>query len=109
MVEAMEMQEVDPRYPIGKFKRPEQVSEHDRMAAIAVLGEMPDKLKDALAGLDQEQLDTPYREGRWRRFGNWCTTLRTVTSNAFAPHATRGDGGFSGNLRVRRECVGQAA
>jgi len=65
MVEAMEMQEVDPRYPIGKFKRPEQVSEHDRMAAIAVLGEMPDKLKDALAGLDQEQLDTPYREGGW--------------------------------------------
>ena len=63
MVEAM--QEVDPRYPIGRFKRPEQVTAHDRMAAIAVLSEMPDKLKDALDGLDQEQLDTPYREGGW--------------------------------------------
>lgn len=65
MVEAMEMQEVDPRYPIGKFQRPENVTEHDQMAAIAALAEMPDKLKEALDGLDPEQLDTPYREGGW--------------------------------------------
>jgi hypothetical protein len=65
MNEAMEMQEVDPRYPIGKFKRPETVTEHDRMAAIAALAELPGELKQALDGLDQAQLDTPYREGGW--------------------------------------------
>lgn len=65
MGEAMKMQAVDPRYPIGKFQRPEKLTEHDRMAAIAVLAEMPDRLKDALEGLSPEQLDTPYREGGW--------------------------------------------
>jgi uncharacterized damage-inducible protein DinB len=35
------------------------------MAAIATLAELPDKLRDALEGLDQAQLDTPYREGGW--------------------------------------------
>jgi uncharacterized damage-inducible protein DinB len=57
--------ESDPRYPIGNFQRPEKVTAHDRMAAIAALAEMPGKLRDAVEGLDREQLDTPYREGGW--------------------------------------------
>jgi uncharacterized damage-inducible protein DinB len=65
MSEAMKIQEVDPRYPVGKFQRPEKVTEHDRMAAIATLAEMPDKLKDALEKLDEDQLNTPYREDGW--------------------------------------------
>jgi DinB superfamily len=65
MRETLELPEVDPRYPIGKFKRPEQVTLHKRMAAIATLAEMPEKLRAALDGLGRDQLDTPYREGGW--------------------------------------------
>jgi len=63
--EAMEMQEIDPRYPVGPFVRPETVSPHQRMVAIATLAELPGRLDDALDGLDRTQLDTPYREGGW--------------------------------------------
>ena len=56
---------VDPRYPIGKFQRPETITPHERMAAVAALAELPGRLSDALDGLDREQLDTPYREGGW--------------------------------------------
>ena len=55
----------DLRYPIGRFQRPEAITAHDRMAAIATLAEMPGRLAEALDGLDREQLDTPYREGGW--------------------------------------------
>ena len=59
------MSEVDPRYPVGKFKRPEKVTPHQRMAAIAVLAALPAKLGEAVEGLDRAQLDTPYRDGGW--------------------------------------------
>lgn len=59
------MQEIDPRYPIGKFKRLETISSDDRTAAIRALAEMPAKLNEAVQGLSDEQLDTPYREGGW--------------------------------------------
>jgi uncharacterized damage-inducible protein DinB len=65
MGETMEMQAVDPRYPLGKFKRPEKATPHQRMAAIAALAELPGKLRDAVEGLDRVQLETPYREGGW--------------------------------------------
>src|SRR5579864_5033334 len=65
MAEAAVLQEVDPRYPVGKFKRPEKITPQKRMAAIAAIAEMPAKLKEALEGLDRQQLDTPYREGGW--------------------------------------------
>ena len=65
MSEAAQVQEIDPRYPIGKFKRPETVSPHDRITAIAVIAAMPSRLRNAVQGLDREQLDTPYREGGW--------------------------------------------
>ena len=56
---------IDPRYPIGKFQRPETITPHDRMAAIASLAELPGRLAEALDGLDREQLDTPYRDDGW--------------------------------------------
>ena len=55
----------DPRYPIGKFQRPETITPQDRMAAVASLAELPARLATALDGLDHEQLDTAYREGGW--------------------------------------------
>jgi hypothetical protein len=65
MSEAAVMQEIDPRYPVGKFKRTEKVTPHQRMAAIATLAELPAKLREAVEGLDRVQLEMPYREGGW--------------------------------------------
>jgi hypothetical protein len=65
MPEVLELQETDPRYPVGDFKRPETVTPEDRTAAIASIAEMPAKLTAALKGLDAQQLATPYREGGW--------------------------------------------
>jgi hypothetical protein len=65
MAETTQLQEVDPRYPVGKFQWPESVAPGARAAAIATIAEMPAKLTDALKWLDQSQLDTPYREGGW--------------------------------------------
>jgi hypothetical protein len=64
MSETVELQD-DPRFPVGHFQRPEKITSHERMAAIAALAEMPGKLSEALDGLDRDQLDTPYREGGW--------------------------------------------
>ncbi len=50
---------------MGRFQRPETVTPHERMAAVAELAAMPGKLKEALEGLDRVQLETPYREGGW--------------------------------------------
>jgi hypothetical protein len=65
MSETAQLVDVDPSYPIGRFKRPETVTVHQRMLAIAALAALPGMLRDAVRGLDREQLDTPYREGGW--------------------------------------------
>jgi hypothetical protein len=62
---AAQVQETDPRYPIGRFKKPETISPEDRASAIAAIAAMPGLLKAAVHGLDRDQLDTPYREGGW--------------------------------------------
>ena len=59
------MTQPDPRYPIGKFKRPEQLDEKGRQAAIAAIVDTPVQFRKAVGGLSEQQLDTPYREGGW--------------------------------------------
>ena len=59
------IEDLDSRYPIGKFTRPETISAEDRKVAIQAIAEMPAKLAEALQGLTDAQLDTPYREGGW--------------------------------------------
>ena len=54
-----------PRYPIGPFVLPADVTRADRDGYIAVLEAAPDKLRAAVAGLGDAQLDTPYRDGGW--------------------------------------------
>src|SRR5580704_15293002 len=56
---------MDPRYPIGKFALPSQVTPAGRQAAIEEIASLPAKLRAAVKGLDEAQLDTPYREGGW--------------------------------------------
>ncbi|NUQ27394.1 MAG: putative metal-dependent hydrolase [Acidobacteriaceae bacterium] len=55
----------DPRYPIGKFSRPETITPEHRKEAIAEIAALPEKLSAALARLSEAQLDTAYREGGW--------------------------------------------
>lgn len=56
---------MDPRYPVGKFKWPEKITDDDRRQFIQQIEEAPVKLRDAVQGLSAQQLDTPYREGGW--------------------------------------------
>jgi len=55
----------DLRYPIGKFARPAHLSADERATAIQHIAELPEKLRDAVDGLYESQIDTPYREGGW--------------------------------------------
>ena len=55
----------DPRYPIGKWERRDTLTPGERAAMIAQIAEVPARMHAAIAGLDDTQLDTPYREGGW--------------------------------------------
>jgi uncharacterized damage-inducible protein DinB len=52
----------DPRFPIGKYDPGAFIS---RTQNIETIAELPAALRAAVAGLSDEQLDTPYREGGW--------------------------------------------
>ena len=56
----------DPRYPVGQFQMPsDRLSDDERAQLIAQIADAPARLRAAVAGLSDEQLDTPYREGGW--------------------------------------------
>jgi len=55
----------DLRYPIGKFRFPDAVSAEDRAKFIAQIAEAPARLRAAVGGLTDAQLDTPYRPEGW--------------------------------------------
>jgi uncharacterized damage-inducible protein DinB len=56
----------DPRYPIGRIDFPhEPLTPEKRAELIERIAATPKLLRDAVAGLDDAQLDTPYREGGW--------------------------------------------
>lgn len=57
--------ETDLRYPVGKFHRAENLSDAQRTQLISAIAEAPAKLRQAVAGLNEQQLDTPYRPGGW--------------------------------------------
>ena len=56
---------MDARYPIGNFAMEKDVTAAKRQQAIAEISEAPKKLRAAVAGLNDAQLDTSYREGGW--------------------------------------------
>lgn len=68
----------DPRYPIGKFTPPQESDRASRLRAIQAIAETPGQLREAVQGLDETQLDTPYREGGW--------TLRQVVHHVADSH-----------------------
>jgi uncharacterized damage-inducible protein DinB len=55
----------DLRYPIGKFESAAISAPLDRKELLAQLAEIPAQMRAAVAGLSDEQLDTPYRPEGW--------------------------------------------
>ena len=55
----------DLRYPIGKAEAPRDLDPEQRRELISRIERTPDRLREAVAGLNAEQLDTPYRPGGW--------------------------------------------
>lgn len=67
------------RYPIGRFHRANAVEPGLRAAQIQVVRELPERLRAAVSGLSDAQLDTPYREAGW--------TVRQVVHHLADSHA----------------------
>jgi uncharacterized damage-inducible protein DinB len=55
----------DLRYPIGKAEIQSDLDPEQRRELISRIERTPDRLREAIAGLNAEQLDTPYRPGGW--------------------------------------------
>ncbi|MBA9078379.1 MULTISPECIES: YfiT family bacillithiol transferase [Rufibacter] len=53
------------RFPVGRFEAPSVFQSVRIQEAIATLEALPEQLQQAIAGLSEEQLDTPYRPGGW--------------------------------------------
>lgn len=56
---------MDLRYPIGRFAWPASLSGEEREEALLHLELLPTTMRRAVAGLNESQLETPYREGGW--------------------------------------------
>ncbi|AMX84493.1 metal-dependent hydrolase [Geobacillus subterraneus] len=60
------MSTIDPiRYPIGTFQAPAQFRTEEAQGWIAAVRELPGALRAAVSDLNDEQLNTPYRDGGW--------------------------------------------
>ena len=55
----------DLRYPVGKFKFPDSISADDRAKFVEQIAQTPARLREAVAGLSDSQLETPYRQDGW--------------------------------------------
>ena len=69
----------DLRYPVGRFRPPAENTPALRAAQIETLCLLPERLRSAVAGLSDAQLDTPYRDGGW--------TVRQVVHHFADSHA----------------------
>ena len=59
------MAEQDLRYPVGKFDMQGELTDAQRPTLIQQLAEVPANLRAAVKGLNEQQLETPYRPGGW--------------------------------------------
>ena len=53
------------RYPIGRFQWKESLTAEEREALLDDLATQPTRVRQAVEGLSEEQLDTPYRPDGW--------------------------------------------
>ena len=56
---------MDLRYPVGQFNFAGTLSAEERSSLINEIAATPEKMRAAVDGLSDEQLDTPYRPGGW--------------------------------------------
>jgi uncharacterized damage-inducible protein DinB len=69
----------DLRFPTGRFSSVKRaLTSGERAAKIEAIRAAPSKLRAAVAGLSDEQLDTPYRDGGW--------TVRQVVHHVVDSH-----------------------
>jgi len=66
------------KYPIGKAKIPDMITDQDIQKWISLLDSFPRKMRLITQNLSDEQLDTPYREGGW--------TIRQVVHHVVDSH-----------------------
>jgi DinB superfamily len=71
--------EQDLRYPLGRFSAPAESNAEVRAGQIQTLRLLPERLRAAVDGLSDAQLDTPYRDGGW--------TVRQVVHHFADSHA----------------------
>src|SRR2546423_12130670 len=55
----------DPRYPIGKFSFDGTLTPQQKTQHLNDIEQTPARLRSAVRGLSDEQLNTPYRDGGW--------------------------------------------
>jgi len=55
----------DPRYPVGKFSYSGSVTAAEKKQFLDDIEQTPARLREAVRGLSDPQLDTPYRDGGW--------------------------------------------
>ncbi len=58
------MTQEDPRYPIGKYL-PKDFDDHQKDQWLSDIRFLPDALEHSLLNLDEQQIQTAYREGGW--------------------------------------------
>ena len=68
----------DPRYPIGKFSFDGTLTPQQKTQHLGDIEQAPARLRSAVRGLSDEQLNTPYRDGGW--------TVRQVTHHVSESH-----------------------
>ncbi len=74
-----EVMKDDPRYPTGPFRSVgRKLTPAEREALIDAIAAHPDRMRAAVAGLGDAQLDTPYRDGGW--------TVRQVAHHVVDSH-----------------------
>jgi hypothetical protein len=69
----------DPRYPVGRYRPEGEITAEQRREWIGQIAETPARMRAAVAGLTDAQLDTPYRDGGW--------TVRQVVHHVPDSHA----------------------
>lgn len=68
----------DLRYPIGRFDATAPITLPMRAQAVSAIAKLSAEMQAAVAGLSDEQLDTPYRPGGW--------TVRQVVHHVVDSH-----------------------
>jgi hypothetical protein len=56
---------IDLRYPIGPFEERAAITTEMRESAVVTIAELPSRMRAAIAGLSDAQLDTAYRQDGW--------------------------------------------